>query len=79
MMNEVDENEDGDLDESVEDVRDESDLWVVIVDPLSATTHWRGRAGRRRQHHLEKGDVEGQTEMLSIRETTSQDSQGHHK
>ena len=54
MMNEVDENEDGDLDEFVEDVRDEFDLWVVIVDPLSATTHWRGRAGRGRQHHLKK-------------------------
>ena len=54
MMNEVDENEDGDLDEFVEDIRDEFDLWVVIVDPLSATTHWRGRAGRGRQNHLNK-------------------------
>ena len=46
MANEVDENEEDDHDELVEDVSDESDLWVVIVDPLSATTHWRGRAGR---------------------------------
>ena len=61
MMNDVEENED--LDEFVEDVWDEFDLWVVIVDPLSAATHWRGRAGRGRQHHLEKGNVEGnQTE-----------------
>ena len=79
MMNEVDENEDGDLDEFIEDIRDEFDLWVVIVDPLSATTHWRGRAGRGRQHHLEKVTLKDRQRCTSIRETTSQDSQGHHK
>ena len=61
MMIEVDENDD--LDEFIEDVLDEFYLWVVIVDPLSATTHWRGRAGRGRQNHLKEGDVEGQTEI----------------
>ena len=52
MMIEVDENDD--LDEFIEDVLDEFYLWVMIVDPLSATTHWRGRADRGRQHHLKK-------------------------